>query len=118
MSERLPVAESAPSLVAASQMLDRVRDTLSARRVFGDPVERAGVTVIPVAASIGGGGGGDSPKGGVGGGFGGISIPVGVYEVRDDGVRFVPSRGVIEMAISAAIVVPTVARALNRLLRG
>jgi uncharacterized spore protein YtfJ len=32
------------------------RDAISVRKVFGDPVERDGVTVIPAARIAGGGG--------------------------------------------------------------
>lgn len=39
------------------QLLENARDTLTVQRVFGDPYERDGVTVIPVARVQGGGGG-------------------------------------------------------------
>ena len=40
------------------ELIKGARDALSVRRVFGEPVERDGVTVIPAATVIGGGGGG------------------------------------------------------------
>jgi len=38
------------------------QDNFTVRRVFGDPVERGDVTVIPVARIAGGGGGGGAPS--------------------------------------------------------
>ena len=42
----------------ARELIEGVREALSVRQVFGEPVERDGVTVIPAATVIGGGGGG------------------------------------------------------------
>jgi len=39
-------------------ILGQARDAMSVRRVFGEPIERDGLTIIPVANVIGGGGGG------------------------------------------------------------
>jgi uncharacterized spore protein YtfJ len=63
--------------------------------VFGAPIERDGVTVIPVAAirfGIGGGGGSDPSKGqdGEGGGGGGSASAAGYIEIKDGRTRFVP----------------------------
>ncbi|HET6667158.1 MAG TPA: hypothetical protein VFG98_07750, partial [Intrasporangium sp.] len=55
------------------EILTRVGDQLSVRRVFGEPVERDGLVVIPVAVALGGGGGGSGPdEQGSGGGLGGM----------------------------------------------
>src|SRR5262249_48337919 len=72
-----------------------------ASTVFGDPVERDGVTVIPVARArwgFGGGGGGGrgggAESGSGGGGGGGMVItPVGYIEMRAGKSRFRPIRG-------------------------
>ncbi len=40
------------------ELIKGAREALSVRQVFGEPVERDGVTVIPAATVIGGGGGG------------------------------------------------------------
>jgi uncharacterized spore protein YtfJ len=63
--------------------------------VFGAPVERDGVTIVPVAAArfgIGAGGGSDPGKGqeGEGGGGGGTVAPTGYIELKDGRTRFVP----------------------------
>ena len=82
-----------------------VRDTLSARRVFGDPYELDGCTVIPVAKVMGGAGGGGgqgSTEGesgtGFGTGFGLQARPVGVYQVRDGEVVWKPAIDVTRLA--------------------
>ena len=65
-----------------------VRDTLSVRRVFGDPHTIDGITIIPVARNAGGGGGGgggidaDTGEGhGFGTGFGLGARPVGLSAI-------------------------------------
>lgn len=40
------------------EILEQARDALSVRRVFGDPIEREGVIVVPVANVRGGAGAG------------------------------------------------------------
>ena len=63
--------------------------------VFGDPVEREGITVIPVAKArfgFGGGGGAGGREGeegsGGGGGGGALVNPVGYIELHDGAARF------------------------------
>jgi uncharacterized spore protein YtfJ len=91
----------------AREITKGVRDALSVRQVFGEPVERDGVTVIPAATVIGGGGGGggEGPgqpssgdgegepqrQSGFGSGFGGVMWPVGAFEVRDGRVTWRPA---------------------------
>jgi uncharacterized spore protein YtfJ len=82
-----------------------VRDTLSVRRVFGDPYEVDGCTVIPVAKVAGGAGGGggegnkaDESGTGFGTGFGLQARPVGVYQVRDGEVVWKPAIDVTRLA--------------------
>lgn len=40
------------------EVLTQARDAMTVRRVFGEPIERDGLTIIPVANVMGGGGGG------------------------------------------------------------
>ena len=74
-----------------------VRDTLSVRRVFGDPHTIDGITIIPVGRHAGGGGGGggidaDNGEGhGFGTGFGLGARPVGIYEMRNGHVTWKPA---------------------------
>jgi uncharacterized spore protein YtfJ len=103
------------------------QDTYTVRRVFGDPVEKDGVTIIPVAQVSGGGGGGGAgiaPEENAdgaessGGGFGGNARPVGVFVVRADGVEWQPALdvtllGVLGIAL-AALMTLTLGWALGR----
>lgn len=71
-------------------LLQGHRDAINVRRVYGDPVERDGVTVVPAALVIGGTGGGGDSDGDGGGGLGLIARPVGAWEIRDGNVRWRP----------------------------
>lgn len=78
-----------------SMLAERIGARLDASTVYGPPVERDGVTVVPVAAArlgIGAGGGSDPAKGqeGEGGGGGATITPVGYIELKEGRSRFVP----------------------------
>ena len=78
-----------------SLLAERIGAKLSSATVFGTPVERDGVTVVPVAAArfgFGAGGGSDPSKQqeGEGGGGGGGVVPVGYIELKDGRSRFIP----------------------------
>ena len=79
-----------------ARLAERIGAQFAASNVFGTPVERDGVTVIPVATirfGLGGGGGSDPGKGqeGEGGGGGGTASAAGYIELRDGRSRFVPA---------------------------
>jgi uncharacterized spore protein YtfJ len=112
-------------------LVERFGGRTGVHMVYGDPVERGDVTVIPVArvrwfaggGAGGGSGGGPAGKGmaegeGAGGGGGAIGDPVGYLEIRSSGATFVPIRGVLNpLAILAAgVSLGFVLRALARLL--
>jgi uncharacterized spore protein YtfJ len=111
----------------AQTLLSRVGEALSVRRAFGEPIERNGVVVIPVAFVAGGGGGGegqsapaasgsksepesDEPDAGSrvdsgqemgsGGGFGGVVIPLGIYVIKGEDVRWKPVLQPMRLALS------------------
>ena len=78
-----------------STLADRLGAPCAASTVFGTPVERDGVTVVPVAVvrfGFGGGAGGESAKDqdGEGAGAGGMVTPAGYIELKDGRSRFVP----------------------------
>lgn len=75
----------------ALAIIERARDLLTVRRVFGEPIERDGVTVIPAAKVRGGGGGGGDTQGNGGGGFGVSATPAGAYVIKDGTVRWEPA---------------------------
>jgi len=88
------------------ELLSTARESLTVRRVYGDAVEKDGVTVIPAASVAGGfgGGRGTEPEG-EGGGFGMRGRPAGVYVVQDGQVAWRPAvdvnrlAGVVGMAV-------------------
>jgi uncharacterized spore protein YtfJ len=111
----------------ADELLQRigevVGDKVQTATVFGEPVVREGITVIPVARArfgFGGGGGagahgGDEGSGG-GGGGGALVSPVGYIEIRDRAVRFRRILGptdVLALAVAASLAVLAVRRALS-----
>jgi uncharacterized spore protein YtfJ len=89
-------------------VIDQVKDVVTGRRVFGDPYEKNGVTVIPTARVRGGGGGGDAPEGdgtgGGGGGFGLDATPVGAFVIKGDEVTWVPAVDVTRIVVGLQLV--------------
>jgi uncharacterized spore protein YtfJ len=83
------------------------RDAITVKRVFGDPYEKNGVTVIPAAKVMGGGGGGEGtdPSGeaivGSGTGFGRAARPAGAYVIRGDEVTWQPAVDVNQIIAGA-----------------
>jgi uncharacterized spore protein YtfJ len=73
------------------ELLSGARDAISVRRVYGDPIERDGVVVIPAAGVGGGGGGGGDNEDNGGGGFGLRARPVGAYVIKNGEVTWKPA---------------------------
>ena len=78
------------------RVMAQAREALTVRRVFGDPVEKNGITVIPAARVQGaaGGGHGEGPDGqgmGSGSGFGVQARPAGAFVIHDDDVQWRPA---------------------------
>jgi uncharacterized spore protein YtfJ len=112
------------------ELIKGVREALSVRQVFGEPVERDGVTVIPAATVIGGGGGGGGEgvqqpsnqdgeaepqrQSGVGVGFGGLMWPAGAFEIRDDRVTWRPAIDVTRVLVMVLVLAIAVVRARGR----
>jgi uncharacterized spore protein YtfJ len=87
-------------------LAERLGAKAGATTVFGDPVEREGVTVIPVARTAWGfgGGAGEAEDGaGLGGGGGAISTAIGYIELRDGETRFRPIVDVRPFVVAAAV---------------
>ena len=95
-------------------LLAQARDAMTVKRVFGEPIEKDGVTVIPVATVVGGAGGGTSaeaggegPGGGpsgTGGGYGLRATPAGVYVIKDGTVRWEPALDLNRVILGGQIV--------------
>jgi uncharacterized spore protein YtfJ len=103
-----------------SQVLEQARESIGVKRVFGEPYEKNGVTVIPAARIMGGvgGGEGDAPKAageegeeasgqrasGAGGGYGLTGGPAGVYVIKGDDVKWIPAVDVNRLMLGFQIV--------------
>ena len=81
------------------RLVDRIGGRTGVQAVFGEPIERQGLTVIPVARvrwAFGGGSGsgpvagveGSDTAGGSGGGGAAGAVPVGYIEIGPDGASF------------------------------
>jgi uncharacterized spore protein YtfJ len=73
------------------EMLAGAREAITVRRVYGDPIESEGVTLVPAAKVVGGGGGGGDSDHNGGGGFRVGARPVGAYVIRDGDVKWQPA---------------------------
>ena len=73
------------------ELLGGAQDAMSARRVYSDPIEQDGVTVVPAAVVAGGGGGGGDDAQNGGAGFGLRAKPIGAYVIRGEEVTWVPA---------------------------
>ena len=95
-------------MTKVEELLSGARDTLTVDRVFGQPYEKDGVTVIPAAAVRGGGGGGEGEDeqqgGGLGGGFGMTARPVGAYQIKGDEVTWIPAADVTRVIVVGQMV--------------
>jgi uncharacterized spore protein YtfJ len=100
----LAQTEGGAPLRGAPLLIERMRDAMTVRHVFGDPIERGGVTVIPAARVTGGGGGGGDVEGNGGGGFGLSARPAGAYVIKDGVVRWEPAIDVTRIAIMGQLV--------------
>jgi uncharacterized spore protein YtfJ len=92
-----------------NDVISQARDTLTVKRVFGEPYEKNGVTVIPAARVQGGagGGGGEGPDGqgkGSGSGFGLNARPVGAFLIRGDEVTWRPAVDLNKVILGAQVV--------------
>lgn len=104
--EKAVTAESEPRGPLA--FLEQARDVMTVRRVFGDPIERDGITIVPAAKVRGGGGGGfgEGPQAqrGGGGGFGVSATPAGVYIIREGRVTWRPALDLNRIIFTGQIV--------------
>jgi uncharacterized spore protein YtfJ len=102
-----------------TEMLEGAREAMTVKRVYGDPIEREGLTILPAAVVRGGGGGGGDAQNNGGGGFGLSAHPVGVYVVKGGEVEWEPAVDVNRlsmMGIFAGIVALLVLRSVVKAL--
>ena len=106
------------------EVLEQARDAMTVKRVFGDPYEKDGVTIVPVASVMGGAGAGGGPREGApppaageeavgtggagdtgyGMGYGLRASPAGVYVIKDGEVEWKPAVDVNRLTFQRAIV--------------
>ncbi|SEF20733.1 hypothetical protein SAMN05421837_101509 [Amycolatopsis pretoriensis] len=100
------------------QLATTAQELFTAKLVYGDPVERDGVVVIPAAAVFGGGGGGADDTAALpvreGAGFGVFARPAGAFVVRGDAVTWVPAVDRTRIGLAAAVTVVALAKILSR----
>ena len=119
------------------EVLNHARDAMTVKRVFGDPYEKEGVVVIPVANVMGGAGAGGGPGAGAklaggeeavgegaadagyGMGYGLRATPAGVYVIKDGEVEWKPALDMNRLTLQragVAIVALCVLRSIIRTL--
>ncbi len=90
------------------ELISGARDTISVKRVYGDPYEKNGLTVIPAATVRGGAGGGVGGHGdeetGKGGGFGVNARPSGAWIIENDTVTWKPAVDVNRIVLGGQLV--------------
>ena len=120
------------------EVLSHARDAMTVKRVFGDPYEKDGVVVIPVANVMGGAGAGGGQSAGVlpaspdeeavgqrakdsgyGMGYGLRATPAGVYVIKAGEVEWKPALDMNRLTLQragVAIVALCVLRSIIRTL--
>ena len=102
------------------ELISGVRDVVSVKRVYGDPYEKNGLTVIPAATVRGGGGGGigdsEGDESGGGGGFGLMARPSGAWIVEDGRATWKPAIDVNRIVLGGQIVALTAILVAGRIL--
>ena len=95
------------------ELIAKATDTMTVRRVYGEPYQENGVTLIPAASIRGGFGAGEGEgegtdeKGsgsGEGGGGGVVARPVGAFSIDGQDVEWVPAVDVTRIAMMGQLV--------------
>jgi len=74
----------------ALDAVNQAKDVITVRRVYGEPIQEDGLTIIPAANVMGGGGGGDT-EGNGGVGFGVRAKPAGAWVIKDGEATWRPA---------------------------
>jgi len=104
--------------------VSQAKDVLSVRRVYGEPYQENGLTIIPAANITGGGGGGGDTAGNGGAGFGVRARPAGAWVIKDGEATWRPAldlnRTILVgqlIAIVALLVTRSVVKSLTKIRR-
>jgi uncharacterized spore protein YtfJ len=118
-----------------SAALQTIRETVdrAAGKVFGEPIQQDGLTVLPVAAvATGGGGGGGSGSagkgehklesgrgdmGGEGGGFGVLAKPAGAFVIKNGDVSWRPAVNLNRVIMGGQVVAVVALLVLRGIMR-
>lgn len=119
---QIPSSAASPSSSLVERLAQQLGLSATAQTIYGTPVERDGLTIIPVARAIygfGGGGGAKANEGeGSGGGAGVALTPIGYIELANGKARFRPIRGsVVPLVAVSGLVAWLLLRSVPRLLR-
>ena len=108
----------------ALDAVSQAKDVLNVRRVYGEPFQENGLTIIPAANITGGGGGGGDTAGNGGAGFGVRARPAGAWVIKDGEATWRPAldlnRTILVgqlIAIVALLVTRSVVKSLTKLKR-
>lgn len=132
MDEARQAAEGGASERMLERLVDRIGGKAGVQAVFGEPIERDSVTVVPVARVrwAFGAGSGRGPvagadaggmAGGSGGGGGASADPIGYVEIGPSGAAFRPIVNPYPnplFLIAVGVMTAMILRGLGRLLRG
>lgn len=95
-------------MIEIEELIANARDAVSVKRVYGDPYEKNGLTVIPAATVRGGGGAGKGEKeageSGTGGGFGLTARPTGAWIIENDHVNWKPAIDVNRVVLGGQVI--------------
>jgi uncharacterized spore protein YtfJ len=86
------------------EILDKAQDSVTVKRVYGTPIEKDGIMIIPAASLSGGGGGGGGPADSGGVGYGVRARPVGAFVIKDGTVRWEPAIDATRIALRGMLV--------------
>lgn len=101
-----------------SEVIEEASESIGAKRIYGEPYAKNGVTVIPAARVMGGVGGGEGapmPAGegetggstrpsGIGGGYGLAGGPAGAFVIKGDEVTWLPAIDVNRLVLGFQVV--------------
>lgn len=75
----------------ALEAISQAKDAINVRRVYGEPYQEDGVTIMPAANVTGGGGGGGDTAGNGGAGFGVRARPAGAWVIKEGEATWRPA---------------------------
>ena len=102
------------------ELISGAQDVASVKRVYGDPYEKNGLTVIPAVTVRGGGGGGlghgEGGESGRGGGFGLVARPSGAWIIEDGRATWRPAIDVNRIVLGGQAIALTAILVTGRIL--